>query len=82
MGGVRGIRFSLGEPSTAVVTIDMVEPLAQRIAPLGWHIQQITVFAAGLHTGATAPDAAQALTRFFKAPAAAPVIRKTGMEPA
>lgn len=38
-GGVRGIRFSLGEAATAVVTIDMVEPLAQRIAPLGWHIQ-------------------------------------------
>lgn len=38
-GGIRGIRFSLGEPSTAVVTIDMVEPLAKRIAPLGWHIQ-------------------------------------------
>ena len=38
-GGVRGIRFSLGDPTTAVVTIDMVEPLARRIAPLGWHVQ-------------------------------------------
>lgn len=38
-GGIRGIRFSLGEAATAVVTIDMVEPLAQRIAALGWHIQ-------------------------------------------
>ncbi len=38
-GGIRGIRFSLGEAATAVVTIDMVEPLAKRIAPLGWHIQ-------------------------------------------
>jgi predicted TIM-barrel fold metal-dependent hydrolase len=37
--GVRGIRFSLGDPSTAVVTIDMVEPLAKRIADLGWHVQ-------------------------------------------
>ncbi len=38
-GSVRGIRFSLGDPATAVVTIDMVEPLAKRIAPFGWHIQ-------------------------------------------
>jgi predicted TIM-barrel fold metal-dependent hydrolase len=38
-GGVRGIRFSLGDPATAVVTIDMVEPLAKRVALLGWHVQ-------------------------------------------
>jgi predicted TIM-barrel fold metal-dependent hydrolase len=37
--GIRGIRFSLGDPTSAVVTPDMVEPLAKRIAPLGWHIQ-------------------------------------------
>jgi predicted TIM-barrel fold metal-dependent hydrolase len=38
-GGIRGIRFTLGDPATAVVTVDMIEPLAKRIAPLGWHIQ-------------------------------------------
>ena len=38
-GGVRGIRFSLGDPATAVVTIDMLEPLSKRIAALGWHVQ-------------------------------------------
>jgi predicted TIM-barrel fold metal-dependent hydrolase len=37
--GIRGIRFSLGDPATAVVTVDMIEPLARRIASLGWHIQ-------------------------------------------
>jgi D-galactarolactone isomerase len=37
--GVRGIRFTLGDPSTAVVTFDMVEPLAKRIVDLGWHVQ-------------------------------------------
>ena len=37
--GVRGIRFSLGDPATAVVTPDMVEPLARRVADLGWHVQ-------------------------------------------
>lgn len=38
-GGVRGIRFTLFDPVTAVTSFDMVEPLARRIAPLGWHVQ-------------------------------------------
>ena len=38
-GGVRGIRFTTGNPSTAVVSADMIEPLAGRIAALGWHVQ-------------------------------------------
>jgi D-galactarolactone isomerase len=37
--GIRGIRFTLGDPSTAVVSFDMVEPLAKRILDLGWHVQ-------------------------------------------
>ncbi|WP_236873337.1 amidohydrolase family protein [Burkholderia sp. PAMC 26561] len=38
-GGVRGIRFTLYTPANAAVRFDMVEPLAQRIAELGWHVQ-------------------------------------------
>ena len=38
-GGIRGIRFTVGNPQTAVVSIDMIEPLAQRIAAFGWHVQ-------------------------------------------
>ncbi|HXJ01895.1 MAG TPA: amidohydrolase family protein [Micropepsaceae bacterium] len=37
--GIRGTRFSLGDPSSAVVTPDMIEPLAKKVAPLGWHLQ-------------------------------------------
>jgi D-galactarolactone isomerase len=37
--GIRGTRFSLGDPATAVVTPEMVEPMAKRVAPLGWHLQ-------------------------------------------
>jgi molybdate transport system substrate-binding protein len=44
-------------------------------------IQEVTVFSAGVHSGATAGDAGRALLRFLTAPEAAPVIRKTGMEP-
>lgn len=35
--GVRGIRFNLSQGGAT--TLDMVEPLAKRIAKLGWHIQ-------------------------------------------
>jgi D-galactarolactone isomerase len=37
--GVRGIRFSLGDPASAVVTPAMIEPLAKRVADMGWHVQ-------------------------------------------
>jgi len=38
-GGIRGIRFTTGDAHTAVTTVDMIEPLAKRIAPFGWHVQ-------------------------------------------
>ncbi len=37
--GIRGIRFTVGNPEHAVVSIDMIEPLARRIAAYGWHVQ-------------------------------------------
>jgi D-galactarolactone isomerase len=37
-GGIRGIRFTVSGPD-AVVSTDMIEPLAKRIADLGWHVQ-------------------------------------------
>jgi D-galactarolactone isomerase len=38
-GGIRGIRFSLGDPASRAVSPEMVEPLAKRVADLGWHVQ-------------------------------------------
>jgi D-galactarolactone isomerase len=38
-GGIRGIRFTLFDPTTAVTTADMIEPLSKRVAALGWHLQ-------------------------------------------
>lgn len=38
-GGVRGLRFSIWNPRDTVTTGAMIEPLAKRIAPLGWHVQ-------------------------------------------
>lgn len=51
------------------------------LGPLPADIQHFTVFAGGLHVGAQAPEGAKALMRFITAPAAVPVIRKSGMEP-
>jgi molybdate transport system substrate-binding protein len=44
-------------------------------------IDEITVFAAALHTHAQNADAAKALITYLSAPAAAPIIKKAGMEP-
>lgn len=38
-GGIRGIRFSLYTERDAMVSLDMLEPLARRVAALGWHAQ-------------------------------------------
>ena len=38
-GGIRGVRFTQHDPRTAVTTPEMIEPVAARIAPLGWHVQ-------------------------------------------
>jgi predicted TIM-barrel fold metal-dependent hydrolase len=38
-GGIRGVRFSLYTPKHAAASFEMVEPLAARIASLGWHLQ-------------------------------------------
>lgn len=38
-GGIRGLRFSVWNPSDTVTTIDMIKPLANRICDLGWHVQ-------------------------------------------
>jgi len=51
------------------------------LGPLPAEVQFITVFAAGIHTAAPAPDAARALLKFLTAPEAAKVLRAHGMEP-
>src|SRR5574341_1899143 len=53
----------------------------QYLGPLPADIQHTTVFSAGLHAAAPAPDAAKALTKFLTAPDAALVIKRSGMEP-
>ena len=38
-GGIRGIRFTLFNPETAMTRFEWVTPLAHRVAELGWHVQ-------------------------------------------
>jgi len=83
-----------GEPAGAAVARGEAElgfqqmsellpvPGIDLVGPLSPDVQNITVFAAGVHKQAQAADAARALVKFFKSPAAAPVIREKGMEPA
>jgi molybdate transport system substrate-binding protein len=52
------------------------------VGPLPGELQRMTVFSAGIHAGAKQAEAARALVKFLTAPAAAPVVRKHGLEPA
>lgn len=52
------------------------------VGPLPGDLQRMTMFSTGIHSGARQADAARALVKFLTAPAAAPVIRKHGLEPA
>ena len=51
------------------------------LGPLPSELQNITVYSAGLHSAAPAPDAARALIKSLAAPESGPIIRKSGMEP-
>ena len=57
------------------------EPGIDYVGPLPPDVQRETVFSAGIVSGARAPAAARALVAFFTSLAAAPVVRKTGLEP-
>lgn len=54
----------------------------QYLGPLPAEMQFVTVFSAGLHARAAAPDEARALLKFLTGPDAALALRRHGMEPA
>jgi molybdate transport system substrate-binding protein len=87
------VKVVQGEPAGALVARGDAEIAFQQVCellpvpgidfvgPLPAEIQEITMFAAGVHVHASAPKAARELVRAFKSPAAKAVIRRTGMEP-
>ena len=52
------------------------------LGPLSADVGHVTVFAGGIHAAAAEPQAARALMQYLASPAAAPVLRAKGMEPA
>jgi molybdate transport system substrate-binding protein len=83
-GEPAGAPAARGEVELAFQQVSELLPVPgiELVGPLPPDIQEITTFAAGVHARATAPNEARALVQFFKAPAAVPVIRRKGMEPA
>ena len=51
------------------------------LGPIPDDVQQIVTFSAGLNPKAPQPEAAKALLKFLTSPAAAPTLKKTGLEP-
>jgi molybdate transport system substrate-binding protein len=56
-------------------------PGVDLVGPLPPEVQKITIFSAGVVTGAKEPEAGRALIRFLASAAAAPVIQKSGLDP-
>ena len=56
-------------------------PGVDYVGPLPADMQLVTVFSAGTHARAKEAEAAKALTRFLTSPAAAPVMKKKGLDP-
>jgi molybdate transport system substrate-binding protein len=73
-----------GEAEIGMQQINVILPVAgvEYVGPLPGELQDYVVFAAGLLTVAKEPDAAKAMMSFMSTPAAEPLIRKSGMEPA
>jgi molybdate transport system substrate-binding protein len=78
-----GELIARGEAEIGFQQVSELLPVAgiEYLGPLPADIQHFTIFSGGLHIGAKEPEAAKALIKFIKAPAAIPVIKKSGMEP-
>jgi len=78
-----GTLVARGDAEIAFQQISELLPVEgiEYVGPLPPGAQRETIFSAGVVSGARAPEAARALVKFFASPAAAPVIRKTGLEP-
>jgi molybdate transport system substrate-binding protein len=73
-----------GNVEIGLQQINVILPVAgiDYVGPLPSELQSYVVFASGILAVSKAPEAALAMARFMAAPEAAPLIRKSGMEPA
>jgi len=79
-----GALVARGEAEIGFQQMSELMPVAgiDIVGPLPAEIEQITAFSTGVHVNSRAAETANALTKFFRAPAAHPIIRAKGMEPA
>lgn len=73
-----------GEAEIGMQQINVILPITgiDYVGPLPPELQDYVVFSAGVLAVSRRPDAAIAMVKFMSAPEAAPLIRKSGMEPA
>ena len=73
-----------GEAEIGMQQINVILPVAgiHYVGPLPPELQDYVVFSAGVLAVSKQRDAATAMVKFMSAPEAAPLIRKSGMEPA
>ena len=73
-----------GEAEIGMQQINVIPPVAgiDYVGPLPPELQDYVVFSAGVLAVSEQPEAATAMVKFMSAPEAAPLIRKSGMEPA
>ena len=72
-----------GEAEIGVAQASEIVPVAgaQLVGPLPGELASVTLFAAGIGAGSTAPEEAKSLIRFLTGPGAAPVFKAKGFEP-
>jgi molybdate transport system substrate-binding protein len=82
--GFTAERLITGEADLAVQQISelMMVPGIEVVGPLPSEIQTVAIFAGGLLTRSSHPEYATALLRSFASPDIAPVLQRTGLEPA
>ncbi len=83
-GGSSGALAASGEVEIAVQMISELKPVAgaEVVGPLPPGLQSLTVFSAGVSASAANPAGAKRLILFLSSPAATPVLREAGLEPA
>jgi molybdate transport system substrate-binding protein len=78
-----GAAIARGDAEIGFQQVSELLPVAgiELVGPLPPELQKVTVFSAGVVTGAKEPEAGRALIRFLASPASASVIAKSGLEP-
>jgi len=82
--GFTAERVASGECDLAVQQISelMVVPGIEVVGPLPAEIQTTATFSGGILTRSTRPEQATSLLKFLASPGIAPILRRTGLEPA